>query len=635
MMQKFHPNSALVFKQTLLLLGIFTIIRILFRLIHAVYFEQVDWAEMLSVLLWALRFDLSVIFILNGIYFLAILLPMKWTASKLFLNYLQIPFLLINSIAFLFDLADIGYYPYVRKRMTAQVFDLIGNQSDFIDLLPSYLIKFWHVSLSILLFLGLFILINRIFFRQQKEITASFSIAWTSIQWMIFAGLSIFFIRGGLQLKPIQTSTALLYVNNEKIPLVVSTSFSVLHSFEQKGLKPLNTFSDQMLPQYFNPIKQYHRGEKLQTSNVVVLVLESFGKMYTGLGGRKSYTPFLDSLSNHTFVFDQAFANAFTSGDGLPAILTGIPHVMQESLAFSPYATNQMESLPALLKPYGYHSVFFHGGSNGTMNFDALAKNMGFDAYYGRTEYANDRDYDGTWGIWDIPYLQYCQKELSQMKQPFLASIFTLSSHEPFALPDDFQDPAIRSLKGIQRGIRYTDLALKQFFAEASKTSWFKNTLFVITADHSYLAGIDSFGYYNANMGLYAIPVMFFHPGFSAFKGRNHQVMQQIDILPTILDLLHYPDSFYALGSSALDSNRKGFVFNQMDNYIQFLHGNRLLTFQDTLLTAAYDWPTDSLMRYPISLKDSLISESFKFYQAFRQTLVNDLIHNRHSLKSR
>ena len=122
MMQKFHPNSALVFKQTLLLLGIFTIIRILFRLIHAVYFEQVDWAEMLSVLLWALRFDLSVIFILNGIYFLAILLPMKWTASKSFLNYLQIPFLLINSIAFLFDLADIGYYPYVRKRMTAQVF---------------------------------------------------------------------------------------------------------------------------------------------------------------------------------------------------------------------------------------------------------------------------------------------------------------------------------------------------------------------------------------------------------------------------------------------------------------------------------------------------------------------------------
>ena len=80
--------------------------------------------------------------------------------------------------------------------------------------------------------------------------------AWTSIQWMIFVGISIFFIRGGLQLKPIQTSTALLYVNNEKIPLVVSASFSVLHSFEQKGLKPLNTLSDQTLTQYFNPIKQ-------------------------------------------------------------------------------------------------------------------------------------------------------------------------------------------------------------------------------------------------------------------------------------------------------------------------------------------------------------------------------------------
>ena len=635
MMQKFHPNSALVLKQSFLLLGIFTIIRILFRFIHAVYFEQVDWAEMLPIFLWALRFDLSVIFILNGIYFLAILIPLKWTTSKSFRKYSQIPFVIINAIAFLFDLADIGYYPYVRKRMTAQVFDLIGNQSDFIDLLPSYLNKFWYVSLSILIFLGLFILINRTFLRQQKESTAPFSIIWTSLQWVIFLGLSVLFIRGGLQLKPIQTSTALLYVNNEKIPLVVSASFSVLHSLDQKGLKSINTFSDQILTQYFNPIKQYHPGGELQTTNVVVLVLESFGKMYTGLGGRKSYTPFLDSLSNHALVFDQAFANAFTSGDGLPAILTGIPHIMQESLAFSPYATNQMESLPALLKPFGYHSAFFHGGSNGTMNFDALAKNMGFDAYFGRTEYGNDRDYDGTWGIWDIPYLQYCQKELSQMKQPFLASIFTLSSHEPFALPDDFKDPVIQSLKGIQRGVRYTDLALKQFFAEASKASWFKNTLFVITADHSYLANVDPSGYYNTNMGLYAIPVMFFHPGIPAFKGRNHELMQQIDVLPTILDLLHYPDSFYALGSSALDSNRKGFVFNQMDSYIQFLQGSRLLTFQDTLLTAAYEWPADSLMRNPISIKDSLIPEALNFYQAFRQTLVNDLIQDRHSLKTR
>lgn len=618
-----------------MVMGLFFLARCLFFIINQAYFQEVQPIDFLKFSFYALRFDFSTWSILNGVYLAMLFLPFPWSVSIKWIKAWQFWFLPVNGIALLFDLADIGYFPYVRKRMTSEVFHLIGTKSDFLDLLPSYLLQFWYVVLAILVIIVLLFRLNqRIISKKSGPGKLPFKMSYL-LQWLISLALCFLMIRGGFQLRPIQTSTALLYCSSNQVPLVVNTPFQIIHSFEQHRFSRMNDYQPNELIQLFNPIRNYSGAEKMRKENVVVIILESFGKAYTGLGGRTSCTPFLDSLMQKSLVFDRAFSNAYSSADGVPAVLMGWPHLIPESWMYSPYADNSFESISSLLRQQGYSTAFFHGGSNGTMSFDAFALSAGYQKYVGRNEYGNDADYDGTWGIWDGPFLQFTAAQLSKLKAPFHASIFTLSSHEPFKLPDTFKDSAIRSAKGIERGIRYTDRCLKAFFDAVSKTEWYNNTWFVLTADHPFLATQDAQGYYNTNIGLYSIPVVFFHPSNPSSRGVVSSVFQQIDILPTLMDLMHYPDSFYALGSSGLDSNRQAWAFNQLDQHIQFLSDKLVLTYEDTNFQAYFKFQSDSLMRHPIKDQDSLLLRVRSKYQAIRQTMINDLIDNRHAIKTR
>jgi len=631
-----HPLSAKYKKivlQFLLLAGIYQLIRLLFFVINHSYFGDVSIGNYLYLAFQGLRFDLSVIFSINLPYLFLALLPFPFASRAWYLQILNILFLFTNSLGFLFDLGDIGYFPYVRKRMTAEVFHLIGKKSDFIDLLPSYLTEFWFVPLAAILFILLFIFLNRRI-RNKSEPTerSSFTIPGLGFYFLTL-GLSVVIIRGGFQLKPIMNINALLVASNEHTPLVLNTPFSILHTFEEYKLERLNYFREDELIRYFNPLKNYSGGGKKKELNVVIIVLESFGKQYTGIGGRKSVTPFLDSLMSRSLVFTNAFANAHRSADGIPAILASIPACMEEPFMTSAYSNNTIDALPTLLRSEGYTSSFFHGGTNGTMSFDIFSRSAGFDKYVGRTEYKNDKDYDGTWGIWDEPFLQFYADELDKEKQPFLSSVFTLSSHEPFRLPAKYKETEMGQLKGIYKGIAYTDMALKKFFERVASKPWFQNTLFVLTADHSFMANNDSLGYYNTGMGLYSIPIILYHPGSTALAGYQDQVIQQIDIMPTVLDYLHYPRDFFSYGSSAFDTLSHRFVYTQMGAHTQLLSGPYVFTADNLNATGVYDFSVDSLLRNPLH-NDSLQDRLMRRLKAFRQLLQNTLIDDKQSLRT-
>ncbi len=623
------PYRKVIFQIGLVLL-IYQCSRLFFFLINQVCFAQVDLWHYLYILFSSLRFDASAVFTLNLPYIVFMLLPFAFVQHKTYQKAIHIWFLISNTFGFIFDIADIAYFPFVRKRMTAEVFHLIGKKSDFVDLLPSYLTKFWYVSVLIVLCTILFIYVSHKINQRYKMLESPKLNIKSIIAFCISLLLSILCIRGGLQLKPLITGNAILVVSNDEIPLLVNTPFSIIHSFEEKKLVPIPDYSDQTVNELFHPIKNYHHHQKPNTCNVVLILLESFGKGYTGIGGRKSYTPFLDSLMQKSYVYTNAFANAYRSADGIPACVAGIPHFMDEPFATSPYSTNTIDALPALLKNLNYQSTFFHGGTNGTMNFDVFAKSAGFDDYKGRKEFNNEKEYDGTWGIWDEPFLQFTVSEMGNMKQPFFSTIFTLSSHEPFALPAKYKHADFANLKGIEKGISYSDMALQQFFASAAKTNWYKNTLFVITADHNFIANNDT--YYANTMGLYAIPVLFFKPGDPALVGRNSTLFQQIDILPTILDYIHYPKDFFAFGKSAFDTTRIAFAFNKMSEFEQMRLNNFVLAYHDTSTTAMYDFNTDSLQKKNIIVQqDSTFRQLNVYYKAFKQLLYNSIISNKQS----
>lgn len=209
-----------------------------------------------------------------------------------------------------------------------------------------------------------------------------------------------------------------------------------------------------------------------------------------------------------SYVLENGFAAGRKSIDALPAVLAGIPSG-ELPFILTPYVSNRIQSLPQLLKEKGYHTSFFHGAPNGSMGFKALVNLFGVEYYYGKDEYNNDQDFDGTWGIWDEPFLQFFANKLDSFPQPFQSTLFTVSSHEPFQVPEQYKNVFPRGEHPIREVTGYTDFALKRFFATIRNKPWFDKTLFVITADH---ASISHHPTYQTAWGNMAIPIFFYHP---------------------------------------------------------------------------------------------------------------------------
>ncbi|MBK7669695.1 MAG: LTA synthase family protein [Sphingobacteriaceae bacterium] len=435
---------------------------------------------------------------------------------------------------------------------------MFGKQIDLIKLIPHFILDYWYLLLIYFVFLWALLKSYEIINTRQIPKLKKINIKNISIHFLIlisFCSYVVLGIRGGFQKIPIVLLDAAKYTRPNFIPILLNTPFSILKSTELHELKTSNLIPKNLSEKYFSPIHEVKSG-KFENLNVCVIILERFSKEFCGIGGRKSYTPFLDSLMEKSLVFTNAYSNGKSSIEGVPAILASLPSLMQDPYINSAYSNNTIQTLPNLLKAKGYHTSFFHGGTNGTMNFDSFAKIAGFDYYYGRTEYNNERDYDGQWGIWDDAFLAQMPKIVSQFKEPFFTSLFTLSSHNPYLVPYKFKGKFPKGNLEIIETIGYTDYSLKLFFNEAKKEKWFNNTLFVITSDHT---AISNDKYYSNPIGQYSIPIVFYKN--NELIGTNGKTVQQIDILPTIMDYLNYDKPYYAFGESMFSARNKPIIY--------------------------------------------------------------------------
>jgi len=339
---------------------------------------------------------------------------------------------------------------------------------------------------------------------------------------------------------------------------------------------------------------------------VVILILESFSKEFVGAynkdidGGKYSgYTPFLDSLIGVSYAYQYSLANGRKSIDAMPSVICSIPSI-EVPYVLSHFSGNKVNSLASLLNEKKYYTAFFHGAPNGSMGFDAFANLSGFDNYFGKAEYNNDNDFDGIWGIWDEPFLQYFANQMNTFKQPFYTTLFTVSSHHPYNLPEQYENKFKGGPKLVHRTIEYTDFALKRFFKKASSMPWFNNTLFVITADHA--SAEIAVPEYNSAWGYFSIPIFFFRPGENG-GGLKQEIIQQVDIMPTVLGYLHFNEPYVAYGRDIFNDKRKPFAFNYLNNMYQFFQGDYLLQFDGSKSLSLFQFKTD---RY---LKNNLINE--------------------------
>ncbi|MFM7430085.1 MAG: LTA synthase family protein, partial [Flammeovirgaceae bacterium] len=391
--------------------------------------------------------------------------------------------------------------------------------------------------------------------------------------------------------------------------------------------------SEEELNKVFNPVKSPRDTLPFRRKNVVVLILESFSKEFIGAynrdleGGKYiGYAPFLDSLIGVSHAFKYSMANGRKSIDAMPSVICSIPSI-EVPYVLSHYSGNKINSLPSLLRSKGYYSAFFHGAPNGSMGFDAFANLSGFDGYFGKDEYedtyrATD-DFDGIWGIWDEKFLQYFATKMNSFKQPFYTTVFTVSSHHPYNLPSEYENVFKGGPKPVHRTIQYTDMALRKFFAKASKMPWFNNTLFVLTADHA--SAEIQFQEYNSPSGYFAVPIIFYEPGSSPLPMKN-EIVQQADILPTVLGSLHFDEPYVSFGRDVF-GDEEPFVFNYLNNTYQAFMGDYFLQFDGTKSIGLYNFKTDkTISNNLLASRPEVVSKMELRLKAFIQQYNNRMV---------
>jgi phosphoglycerol transferase MdoB-like AlkP superfamily enzyme len=520
--------------------GIYSLCRLQFLFWNWNFYQKQALGDIAWAFLQALRFDLSAVSIIAAIPFLIF-----WVCGLLWPKPFPLAlrrgllgvFVLFQLPGLIVNLGDAEFINFLGRRYT---YDALFFFREIPGKFWTLLISYWKLNLLDFAILSLFAFACLWYLpRKVPERTISRKLsAGSGILFLILLGI---FARGGLQNKPINFAHAQIFVQPMMNNLVLNSSFTMIQTFKRDSLPREKFFTEHEMLTW---LKFGSSGKSLLENhrpafkpNIILIVVESLNLEYMGRAiGEKGYMPFLDEQSKKGLFFKQGFANARRSIEGIGAIVGGIPSLMNEPFISSQYLTNYFLGAGTLLQRYGYHTSFFHGAHNTSMYFDQFMKSAGIQNYVGLDQYPDrNKDFDGTWGIWDEPFLQFMKTKLDSYSQPFFTGVFTLSSHHPFLLPPEHCNQFPKGPAPIHETLGYTDYSIRRFFEEAEKSPWFKNSIFIITADHTFSSSRPEF---QTELGNYQIPFIIYSPNIELPRVDESQVVQQIDVLPTILDLI-------------------------------------------------------------------------------------------------
>lgn len=596
------------------------------------FYNQELIGEIASDEIWQLfkgsiLFDSASFAYTMSLYFIITLLPVseriwnkKWYRVTTLCSYI-IPAGAMLAI----NLSDVVYFHYTQRRFTSEEIFFADN-SNTPQLMLQFLQENWYLALIWVVLIAALVIGFRVGFKVRDIVPMptrhkddANSESWHSRRMVILTSLFVlvrlavitavifycaYAIRGGLtrMTQRLNLSHSMLYTKSpHKANLILSNPFCIIRTMDHHIVVP-HFFDDKEIDAIYTPS---HYPEDMMRSelygacegyNVVLFILESFSAEHSAYlmpeeHSNGGYTPNLDKLMAKGLVFDHCYSNGYVSIAAPPAIWSSTPSYEVSFLRMAESVAD-CRPLPRILADKGYHTAFFCGSEHGSMGFGAYAHIAGIDELYSMEDYEERHgsgDFDDAWGIWDEPFIDYMGEEISDFKEPFFASIFTLTSHHPFNVPEEVEDELPKGTTLNHRPIAYADRAIGRFMEKYRNEEWFQRTLFIFVADH--VSSERMLEKTNSLPECFHIIGFMYTPDGAIPAQHYEHIFSHVDIMPTVLGLVGHDEPYFAIGRDIFNEpQREPFTLIRSGYQYLGLMDDYFIDFDGTSCFGAYSY---------------------------------------------
>jgi phosphoglycerol transferase MdoB-like AlkP superfamily enzyme len=480
------------------------------------------------------------------------------------------------------NLGDTLYFDIVHRHVGRDLF-LLTNEWELVKsiILEQYL---WHTIVSTIILSAISVIII-IYVKNFTHFNTSYTLVGLLLLVIIFG------IRQNIDGKPFGIPDTFVVAKPASGSLAVNGVFSAYRSTHTVEIQHTQSIAPQQAILHHQQILtcpkrqfvselspltcQYNSAERKRL-NIVLLVMESWSAEYIDSISSSAYgvTPNFDKLSKEGIVFTNFYANGQRSIEGLTALLTGV--IQPEQLPNLGWGLElyRLNYLGRILRQEKYTTLAIQSASRRSFRLDAISSLAGFSHYYGSEDFPKSgeerTDITPRFGSWDGDMLRFLYQKLKKLEEPFFTLAFTATTHAPFYSPgkkwEKYQHNN-RSIEGYLNTLYYSDEMLGEFFDNVKTEPWFDNTLFFITADHTVGMGSDQ-----NILKHHHIPLLIFAPN-QLFAQQSKRIGSQVDIFPTIMDVLGVKQPFSVSGTSLFSHKAMPFAFLK--------HGQTLLYVKD------------------------------------------------------